>query len=92
MISHLFNAIPDIICVLDFQGRFLKINKSGCDLIGFSEENILYHNFDEFVHPDDKEIFNDRDLGKEKSTFKFENRYVTSDGDTFGLVGIVTQP
>jgi PAS domain S-box-containing protein len=86
-LSHLFNAIPDIICVLDFQGRFLKINKSGCDLIGFSEENILYHNFDEFVHPDDKEIFNDQvtDLEKEKSTFKFENRYVTSDGDTLWL-------
>jgi PAS domain-containing protein len=58
-LSHLFNAIPDIICVLDFQGRFLKINKSGCDLIGFSEENILYHTFDEFVHPDDK-VFNDQ--------------------------------
>jgi PAS domain-containing protein len=77
-----------------FSRRFLKINKSGCDLIGFSEENILYHNFDEFVHPDDKEIFNDQvtDLEKRESTFKFENRYVTSDGDTFGLVGIVTQP
>jgi PAS domain S-box-containing protein len=69
-----------------FSRRFLKINKSGCDLIGFSEENILYHNFDEFVHPDDKEIFNDQvtDLEKRESTFKFENRYVTSDGDTFG--------
>jgi hypothetical protein len=51
-----------------FSRRFLKINKSGCDLIGFSEENILYHNFDEFVHPDDKEIFNDQvtDLEKRK--------------------------
>jgi hypothetical protein len=58
-----------------------------------SEENILYHNFDEFVHPDDKEIFNDQvtDLEK-KSTFKFENRYVTVMVILFGLVGIVTQP
>jgi hypothetical protein len=50
---------PDIICVLDFQGRFLKINKSGCDLIA-SAKRILYHKLDEFVHPDDKEIFNDQ--------------------------------
>jgi hypothetical protein len=35
-------------------------------LIGFSEENILYHNFDEFVHPDDKEIFNDQVTDLEK--------------------------
>jgi hypothetical protein len=48
-----------------FSGRFLKINKSGCDC-GFSEENILYHNFDEFVHPDDKEIFNDQVMSLEK--------------------------
>jgi hypothetical protein len=43
-----------------------------------SAKSILYHNFDEFVHPDDKEIFNDQVTDLEKrSTFKFENRYVT---------------
>jgi hypothetical protein len=26
-------------------------------LLGFNEEDILYHTFDEFVHPDDKESF-----------------------------------
>jgi hypothetical protein len=58
-----------------------------------SAKNILYHNFGIF-HPDDKEIFNDQvtDLEKEKSTFKFENRYVTVMVILFGLVGIVTQP
>jgi PAS domain S-box-containing protein len=82
-LSHLFNAIPDIICVLDFQGRFLKINKSGCDLLGFNEEDILYHTFDEFVHPDDKEVFINQvmSLEKEEDTFKFENRYITNSGD-----------
>jgi hypothetical protein len=51
-----------------------------------SAKSILYHNFDEFVHPDDKEIFNDQVTDLEKrSTFKFENRYVTSDGDTLWL-------
>jgi PAS domain S-box-containing protein len=38
--------------VLDFKGRFLKINKTGCELLGYTEEEILYHNF-EIVHPDD---------------------------------------
>jgi hypothetical protein len=53
-----------------FSRRFLKINKSGCDLIGFSEENILYHNFDEFVHPDDKEIF------KSGNGFRKREKYI----------------
>ena len=56
-LSHFFNAIPDIICVMDFQGKFLKINNAGCDLLGYSQEDILYHNFEEFAHPDDKGVF-----------------------------------
>jgi PAS domain S-box-containing protein len=36
----------------DFKGRFLKINKAGCELLGYTEEEILYRNF-EIVHPDD---------------------------------------
>jgi PAS domain S-box-containing protein len=86
-LNHLFNAIPDIICVLDFQGKFLKINKTGCDLLGYSEEKILYHTFQEFVHPDDKEIFTNQiaSLEKEENTFKFDNRYITSSGDIVWL-------
>lgn len=66
-LSHLFNAIPDIICVMDFQGKFLKINNAGCELLGLSEENILYHNFEEFkfedpVHPENKNSFRDQVL------------------------------
>jgi PAS domain S-box-containing protein len=38
----LFDAIPDILCLLDFKGRFLKINKDGCELLGYTEEEILY--------------------------------------------------
>jgi PAS domain S-box-containing protein len=84
---HLFNAVPDIICVLDFQGRFLKINKSGCDLLGYSEDDILYHAFDEFVHPDDKEIFSNQLFGpkSDESTFKFDLRYITSSNDIIWL-------
>jgi PAS domain S-box-containing protein len=86
-LSHLFNAIPDIICVLDFQGRFLKINKSGCDLLGYSEENILYHAFDEFVHPDDKDFFTNQLLAleNEENSFKFDIRYITSSNDIVWL-------
>jgi hypothetical protein len=77
-----------------FSRRFLKINKSGCDLIGFSEENILYHNFDEFVHPDDKEIFNDQvtDLEKRKVHSNLKIAMLRVMVILFGLVGIVTQP
>jgi len=86
-LSHLFNAIPDILCLADFKGRFLRINKAGCELLGYSEEEILYHTFDEFVHPEDKDIFTNELLRLEhgENTFKFENRYLTKSGDIIWL-------
>src|SRR5690606_21332102 len=82
-LSHLYTVIPDIICVVDFQGRFLKMNQAGCDLLGYSEDEILYHSFDEFIFPDDKEITaNELALqAKGQNTFNFENRYLTKSGD-----------
>lgn len=87
-LSHLFEAIPDIICLADFQGRFIKINKPGCELLGYSEEEILFHNFNEFVHPDDRQITIDeiKKLGNgDENNFRFENRYISKGGEIVWL-------
>src|SRR5690606_14805076 len=82
-LSHLYNVIPDIICVVDFKGRFLKMNQAGYELLGYSENEMLYHCFDEFVFPGDKDI-TAKELAhqaKGKNTFNFENRYLTKNVD-----------
>lgn len=86
-LQHLFHAIPDILCLVDYQGRFLRMNRAGCELLGYSEEEILYHSCVEFVHPDDRDIsYNEvRRLGHGKSTFEFENRYITKSGEVVWL-------
>jgi PAS domain S-box-containing protein len=86
-LSHLFNAIPDILCLLDFKGRFLKMNKAGCELLGYSEEEILYHSYHKFIHPYDRDInFNEAlQQKREETTFEFENRYLTKNGDIIWL-------
>ena len=86
-LNHLYKTIPDILCVADFQGRFLKMNQAGCDLLGYSEEEILYHPFDEFVHPDDKSISTNEvlKLSDGETTFNFENRYITKNGNILWL-------
>lgn len=86
-LSHLFEAIPDIICLADFKGRFLKMNKAGYELLGYGEEELLYHSFDEFVHPEDKEISSNevKRLSEGETTFKFENRYLTKKGEIVWL-------
>lgn len=86
-LSNLFNAIPHILCVTDFEGRFLQINKSGCELLGYSEEELLLHNFDEFVHPDDRAIsqYEAKRVEKGNNSFRFENRYLSKTGEVIWL-------
>jgi PAS domain S-box-containing protein len=86
-LQNLFEAIPDIVCLADFRGRFLRMNKAGCKLLGYSEEELLYHSFDEFVHPEDKDISTNEvmKLSEGETTFKFENRYITKSGEIVWL-------
>lgn len=86
-IKHLYQAIPDILCIADFNGRFLKMNPAGCELLGYKEEEILFHTFDEFVHPEDKDVSTRevKRLETGASTFQFENRYITKEGKIIWL-------
>jgi PAS domain S-box-containing protein len=86
-LSNLYNTIADILVVLDKNGQILKVNQAGCMLTGYSEEEILRHNFSEFLHPDDLEktfqIANKVKNGEVVS--EFENRYITKQGDIIWL-------
>jgi PAS domain S-box-containing protein len=86
-LSHLFDSIPDMICVIDFQGKVLKINKFGCDLIGYRERDIIGQNLDVFTHPKEKGVFNSElKLHKEKGAIlKFESRYITKSEEVICL-------
>ncbi|WP_363319839.1 PAS domain S-box protein [Flavobacterium sp.] len=86
-LTQLFDTIPDILCLLDFEGRFLKINNAGCKLLRYTEEEILYHSFDQFIHPDDKNISFSEVLQSQhgENTSQFENRYLTKDGEIIWL-------
>lgn len=86
-LNHLYDTIPDIVCLADFNGRFLKINQAGCDLLGYSESEILFHACDELVHPEDVHISKNamKQVGPDKTSMQFENRYITKSGDIIWL-------
>ncbi|SEJ64489.1 PAS domain S-box-containing protein [Cyclobacterium xiamenense] len=79
---HLFEALPDIICLTDFQGNFLKMNRSGCELLGYQEMEIRGSSFAQFIHPEDAgntaEAF--QNLKSQGGIFKVENRFLTKSG------------
>lgn len=86
-LGYLYNTIPDIVFLTDFKGRLLKINKAGCDLLGYTEEELLYQPFSNFVHPDDKIITKNEFEGvlQDQINSTFENRYRTKNGKIIWL-------
>lgn len=86
-LSQILNTIPDIMSLVDFKGKILKINKVGCDLLGYSEEEILGQSFEKYIHPEDKEAaFNElASLKSGLSTLELENRYITKTGQIIWL-------
>lgn len=79
-LHHLFDTLPDIICVTDKKGHFLKMNKAGLELFGCNEHDVLGNTIDAFAHPVDKTLFNlKRKIAKKENqnSFSFENSYIT---------------
>lgn len=86
-LNRLYSTIPEILCVADFKGRFLKINPAGCELMGYKEEEILFQSFEDFAHPEDRGVSTNeiKKLEKGVTTFQFENRCITKEGKIIWL-------
>jgi PAS domain S-box-containing protein len=64
--------------------RFLRANAAMCELLGYSEAELLARTVLEITHPDDRD--RDRELGRrlvagESQAFDVEKRYVRKDGN-----------
>jgi|GEM_PF-1666175 len=64
-------------------GRFLRVNRRFCDIVGYTREEILTRTFQDITHPDDLEAnlaYTGRMLNGEIETFAMEKRYFRKDG------------
>ncbi|MHB8114290.1 MAG: PAS domain S-box protein, partial [Bellilinea sp.] len=64
-------------------GRFLKINRSLVNILGYSEEELLKKTYQEITHPDDQDIqlsYTQQLLAGEIQNYQIEKRYFHKNG------------
>src|SRR3954471_8108627 len=77
-----FEVSIDMLCFLDFNGYFKKLNPAWERTLGFSREELMSKPFIEFVHPEDRErtLKQNAAVREGGQALGFENRYLCKDG------------
>ncbi|MBD1364674.1 PAS domain S-box protein [Mucilaginibacter sp. ZT4R22] len=71
------------------EGKFLKVNKSICAMLGYTAEELITKTFQEITHPDDLEAdlsLLQKTLNKEIKNYQMEKRYFTKSGKVIWIV------
>jgi PAS domain S-box-containing protein len=79
-------------------GRWLRVNRRLCDIVGYSEQELRARTFQDITHPDDldKDLGHVRDMLDGKiQTYSMEKRYLRKDGSVVWVdltVSLVREP
>ena len=66
------------------EGKWLRVNRSVCQITGYSEKELLQRTFQDITHPDDLELDLEnvrKMLAGEIETYQMEKRYYRRDGE-----------
>ena len=80
-----FENAPIGVALVGLDGRRLKVNLALCEMLGYSEAELLGKDYSEVIHPEDREVSADhlrRILEGELETYVLERRYVRADEHT----------
>ena len=81
---NMFTAAATGIAVSTPQGRFLHVNAAYCQMLGYTEEELLELNFAALTHPDDLNLnleLRDELLAGQRESFVMEKRYFKKSGE-----------
>jgi PAS domain S-box-containing protein len=65
-------------------GRYLRINRKYCQMLGYSEQELLYLTIYDVTHPDDREasaVKVNSSFAGEPEEYSMEKRYIRKDGE-----------
>ena len=81
--SSAFAHAPIGMCLVSTDGRFLRVNRSLCELVGYAEDDLLRLTFQDITHPDDLDadlaLVHDVLTGV-RTSYTMEKRYIHADG------------
>ena len=80
--DRFFAISIDLLCFLDFDGYFKRLNPAWERTLGFTRAELMSRPFIEFVHPDDRErtLRQNAEVRAGGRALGFENRYLCKDG------------
>jgi len=80
--DRFFEDSIDMLCFLDFNGHFKRLNPAWERTLGFTRAELMARPFIEFVHPEDRErtLEQNADVRGGGRALGFENRYLCKDG------------
>ena len=84
LFSSAFIHSPIGMALVSPEGKFIKVNHSLCDLLGFTKDELLSNSFQEITHPDDltKDLFlMGQTLAGERDSYQMEKRYINKSGN-----------
>lgn len=82
LFASAFRMSPHGMCFVNPQGRFTRVNRAMCEMLGYSEEELLRRRFADITHPDDITVDLDqlrRLTAGEISSYYRTKRYIRSD-------------
>ncbi|MDX2243879.1 MAG: PAS domain S-box protein [Leptolyngbyaceae cyanobacterium bins.302] len=68
---------------IGLNGRFLKVSRSLCEILGYTEQELLTYQFQDLTHPDDlalDEEFSQQMLKNRQRAYQREKRYIHREG------------
>jgi PAS domain S-box-containing protein len=78
-----FELAASGIAHVDLTGRFVRVNRSLCEILGYSEQELIGRSVKEISHPDDRDL-TDAERARvhegEIDSARFEKRYVRKNG------------
>lgn len=78
-----FDHAPIGMDLVGLDGRFLQVNAALCDMMGYSEQEMLARTFQDITYPGDQQedlVRVNRLLADEIASYQMEKRYVRKDG------------